>query len=507
MLQPARSWLRCVQDGINHLIAGPQALALLPAMVLSGFWLWGEQAVILLAIGLPLLIVALRLVVPTADTAAPDVPERLVQHLDTVLQRTEQGSLRCGCVALALDDFDLITRRHGEIAADRVSAQSQARIISALRGQDRVFAFENARFAIVIGAVRQLDTEIGLQIARRLQRAVEEPMSVDGITVYVSASLGLALNSHVEAASGLELHKASDLALREARRDAPSAIRVYRPGLQAPPAGSYEMQAEAEGALENGQIQPWFQPQISTDTGQITGFEALARWMHPDRGVISPPEFLPQLEQAGRMERLGEVMLYNALHALKTWDMAGLNIPRVGVNFAPAELRNPRLLGRIEWELDRFDLAPDRLMVEILETVVSTSPEDVVTRNINGLAALGCLIDLDDFGTGHASISSIRRFAVNRLKIDRSFVLKVDRDPAQQRLVSAILTMADRLELETLAEGVETAGEHAMLAQLGCQYVQGFGIARPMPFDKTLVWATAHLGKIQSPPEIGRKTG
>ncbi len=96
---------------------------------------------------------------------------------------------------------------------------------------------------------------------------------------------------------------------------------------------------------------------------------------------------------------------------------------------------------------------------------------------------------------------------MNRLKIDRSFVLKVDRDPAQQRLVSAILTMADRLELETLAEGVETAGEHAMLAQLGCQYVQGFGIARPMPFDKTLVWATAHLGKIQSPPEIGRKTG
>ena len=139
-------------------------------------------------------------------------------------------------------------------------------------------------------------------------------------------------------------------------------------------------------------------------------------------------------------------------------------------------------------DLDRFDLTPERLTVEVLETVIADMGDDIITRNIAGLATLGCAIDLDDFGTGHASIANIRRFAVGRIKIDRSFIMKVDTDPEQQRMVSAILTMAEQLGLETLGEGVETVGEHAMLAQLGCGHIQGYGLARPMPFEDTLDW-------------------
>jgi EAL domain-containing protein (putative c-di-GMP-specific phosphodiesterase class I) len=134
--------------------------------------------------------------------------------------------------------------------------------------------------------------------------------------------------------------------------------------------------------------------------------------------------------------------------------------------------------------------------------VIAGAPDDQVTLNINGLVELGCNVDLDDFGTGHASISSIRRFKINRLKIDRSFVMKADRDPEQQRMISAILTMAERLNLETLAEGVETIGEHALLAQLGCDHVQGFGIGKPMPFSETLDWIQSHLAKLQDAPKI-----
>ena len=267
------------------------------------------------------------------------------------------------------------------------------------------------------------------------------------------------------------------------------------------------LQAELQGALENGQIKAWFQPQLSTDTGQISGFEALARWDHPTRGLISPDEFLPALQDAGKMELLGRAILRDALTAMRTWQDMGFDIPRVGVNFATEELRDPKLLDRIGWELDRFDLVPAQLAVEILESVVASSPEDTVTRNIRGLGDLGCHIDLDDFGTGHASISSIRRFAVQRLKIDRSFVMKVDCDIEQQRMVNAILLMAEQLGLETLAEGVETAGEHAMLAQLGCHDVQGFGIGRPMPVEDTAQWIATHMEKLTPPPEIGRKTG
>jgi EAL domain-containing protein (putative c-di-GMP-specific phosphodiesterase class I) len=207
------------------------------------------------------------------------------------------------------------------------------------------------------------------------------------------------------------------------------------------------------------------------------------------------------------MDALGTAILRDALGALKGWDEAGFDVPGVGVNFSSDELRDPKLVDRIAWELDRFAIAPQRLTVEILESVVASSSEDTITRNIRNLGEMGCRIDLDDFGTGHASIASIRRFAVQRLKIDRSFVTKVDRDQEQQRMVNAILLMADQLGLDTLAEGVESAGEHTMLAQLGCGHVQGFGIARPMPLDRTADWITDHLARVQTPPEIGRRIG
>jgi EAL domain-containing protein (putative c-di-GMP-specific phosphodiesterase class I) len=181
-------------------------------------------------------------------------------------------------------------------------------------------------------------------------------------------------------------------------------------------------------------------------------------------------------------------MLQNALTALQDWDARGICIPRVGVNFSNAELCDPRLLDRIGWELDRFEVSPDRLVVEVLETVVAARSDDVVIGNLAGLARIGCCLDLDDFGTGHASITSIRRLSIERIKIDRSFVTRIDDDPEQQRMVAAILTMAERLGLDSLAEGVETAGERAMLVQLGCGHLQGFGIARPMPFVETLDW-------------------
>jgi EAL domain-containing protein (putative c-di-GMP-specific phosphodiesterase class I) len=262
-----------------------------------------------------------------------------------------------------------------------------------------------------------------------------------------------------------------------------------------------------EAALDAGQIRPHFQPQISTDTGAVTGFEALARWHHPERGLLLPGEFLAPLEEAGLSERLGEVMLFHALSALAHWDKAGLAVPTVAVNFSAAELRNPRLPERIQWELDRFDLSPARLTVEILETVVTQTDNDVIVRNVAALAALGCGIDLDDFGTGHASITNLRRFQVRRIKIDRSMVTRVDDDRDQQRIVSAILSLADRLGLDTLAEGVETQGEHAMLAQLGCGHVQGFGIGRPMALEDTAEWIHRHASTTPRPPSLRHRAG
>jgi len=512
---PPHSPVTRLRQNILPILMGPPVLAFLPAVTLGAFWLWGEAALVIASLGLPLLF---AFVGAFDDRArAPTVPRDGVTGLllrdgfETALERTwaetRRSGLRSACFVLELDDYRELEERHGQAAADQVALQTGERICGALRGSDTVARIGDSRFAVCLTPVRQLDLELCIQLAGRMQGAVEDPISLDASTVYMTCSVGLCLRNRAPGKDAAAWFGAAAAALSDAQANGPSGIRVYSADTHRRSRARHDLREDAVAALENGQIQPWFQPQISTDTGKITGFEALARWIHPVHGMLPTDTFLPALEEAGLMERLGEVILYHALTALKAWDRAGADVPRVGVNFSTDELRNPALVDRIRWELDRFELTPDRLTIEILESVMGTDPDDTIARNISGLARLGCRIDLDDFGTGHASLASIQRFEVSRIKIDRSFVMKADRDPEQQRLIGAILTMAERLELETLAEGVETVGEHALLVQLGCDLVQGFGIGRPMPFDQTLDWITAHRAKLQDAPRIGRETG
>jgi EAL domain-containing protein (putative c-di-GMP-specific phosphodiesterase class I) len=285
------------------------------------------------------------------------------------------------------------------------------------------------------------------------------------------------------------------LSLAEAQSSGASALRLAPAGIVQPAKGSSLTVAAALNALNSGEVRPWFQPQLSTDTGRVSGVEALARWVHPKRGLIPPGEFLGLIESAGAMERLGDVILTDSLTALADWDSQGLHVPGVSVNLSDAELRNPHLADKILWELDRHNMPSHRLRVEVLETVVLTGPNQIASLNLDKLAKAGCRVDLDDFGTGNASIAALQKLNIACLKIDRSFVSRLDRDENQRRLVSAILSMAERLGVETLAEGVESAGEHSLLAQLGCDHVQGFGIARPMAADQLATWVREHDAK------------
>lgn len=503
------SVLRARTGYLRRMLSGPPVMTLVPGLMLGAFWLGGERALILTAIAVPVALILLWGVVPAAARRSDDDltgRDGFAVALDQATREAEQTSRRCAAILLEVDEFEDFRTRHDSATIEDCMERFARRLRSVLRSRDIVCRLDVNRFGVAISPVRQLDLGEALHLASRLQTALEEPLTLDGGQVYLSVSAGLALDVNLPQKTGPALLSAAQTALAEACRHGPSAMRAYTQEMHAPAIRcGPDAAREASEALDAGQIGPWFQPQISTDTGQVTGVEALARWTHPKRGMISPAEFLPALEQNSRLERLGEVILHGSLSALSGWDGTGLEIPQVGVNFAPEELRNPRLVEKIGWQLDQFELSPGRLSVEILETVVATSPDDTVVRNISGLAALGCRIDLDDFGTGHASISSIRRFDVQRLKIDRSFVMKVDRDPEQQRMVSAILLMAQRLGLDTLAEGVETAGEHAMLAQLGCGHVQGYGIGRPMPPDQVGRWVRDHLARLDDPPGIGQR--
>ena len=498
------------RKGLLAALTGPAALALIPALSLAAYWLGGEILLIMVAVALPFCYLLFGFkntkwnssILLEAGHSALLQRAEFETHTDQIYEDAKDRGLQSAVFCVVLADFEDLTDRYGQAAADTVVARTSERLQAALHCDDKVGLLGDARFGVVSSPVRHLDLELCIQLAGRLQTALEEPLAVDGATLYVTATVGFCQHARAPGSAETDWLQAAALAQRAAHHCDTSAIRAFSDQMHRETLTRAELREDVTRALNAGEIQPWFQPQISTDTVEITGFEALARWIHSERGIISPADFLHAITEAGQLERLAEVMIHHAFAALKSWEAADVYVPQIGVNFAGSELSNPKLLDKIKWELDRFDLTPDRLAVEVLETLVAGAPDDTITRNIIGLGKMGCKIDLDDFGTGHASIASIRRFSVHRIKIDRSFVMKADRNQDQQRMISAILTMAERLGIQTLAEGVETVGEHVLLAQLGCDQVQGFGIGHPMPLDQTLDWITSHIQKLQDSPRI-----
>jgi len=498
-------------------LVGPQVLAFVPAITLGGYWFGGEGVLLFMAIILPALLGLVGIFTPmrpgSARQGAVDpitkLPMRdaVIEALDTAFVCESETGLRTAAVVLEIDEFAQYVEHYGDTATDHILTAVAERIQETMRVGDVMCRLEKSIFAIALAPARRTDLENLIQISARLQAAISEPVAIDGLRLFMTASVGFCVPRRAAEKTGLVCLEAAESALLEAQSSGSAAIRAYSAQPRRKRVVRAGLVGEVAEALEIGQIKPWFQPQISTNTGQVSGMEALARWEHPERGLIHPGAFLPAIAAAGMNERLSEIILFHSLTALQSWDKAGNPVPTVGVNFSSDELSNPKLCDKIRWELDRFDLAPNRLTIEVLETVIARSANDTITRNIAQLAELGCPIDLDDFGTGHASIANIRRFSVGRIKIDRSFVTSVDKDRQQQQMLTAILEMAGRLDVDTLAEGVETPGEHALLAQLGCNHVQGYSIARPMPFTETIQWMTQHRQSVGKQPTIIQKTG
>jgi len=504
--------------GAGRLLSRIEMLALFPLVALTAIWLGLGDVVTVTAFALPALL-ALRTLggafggAQMAGSGDGHRPRQrgglvgrdcLLAMLEKVAQMPGQDS---ACIMIQIDDWDRLSGRWGSEAAEDVIIRCGDRICTALRQDDLVARLGDARFGVVLHPVASLRLGTRDAITARLRGVLGEPVSIGGAVIRLTASAGhtgLMREAGDVACATLE---AAETALTEAQRNGPNAVRAYAPGLLQQRSAETDLVTAVAGALEGGEIRPWFQPQVCTDSGVISGFEALARWHHPDRGVLAPADFLAAVDEAGRMDVLGQTILFHALDAVRLWDRAGLRVPSVAVNFSAGELRNPALADHVKWDIDRFDLRPGRLTVEILETVAANSADDAVIATIAALRAHGVNLDLDDFGIGQASLSAIRRFGVSRIKIDRSFILDLDHDPEQQAMVAAILSMARHLGVETLAEGVETAEIMAMLAQMGCDHVQGYHIARPMPLDETIAWATRHNDTLARPPIIGRRAG
>lgn len=485
-------------DQVRHIAA------IVPVAGLLTYWAGGELALTALAAALPLLLLALG---RRAEHPLPvAMSDQVIARLDDSLAETRTKGGATGCFVIQFDDPATLCDRLGRTRQSELLAATIARLRGALRQGDMLFTLEDGSLAVTLAPAPRLDLEIMVRIAARLHLVVQQPMTLTSGPVQVTCSIGFCHSPQLTRPTGRALLDAAQVAGDEAAQYRPGAIRGYSADLARARADRDALRAGFASAVERGEIRAWFQPQLSTDSGEVTGLEALVRWQHPHRGCLAPGAFLPAIEGTDLMELLGQTMLTQALAALAEFDRLGVRVPTVAVNFSAQELRDPQLPERLRWTLDRFQLAPSRLTVEVLESVVAGDGDEVIAANIGRIAAMGSGVDLDDFGTGNASITAIRRFALNRLKIDRSFVREVDQNREQQRLVTAILSLAERLGLDTLAEGVETQGEHALLAQLGCGHVQGYVIARPMPVEELAVWLVAHRERQASALRIGLKT-
>ena len=410
-------------------------------------------------------------------------------YLHAFLARIAAGSERSmtqtAVLRVDLDRFGILRETLGQRDCDEIIRLTARRIRQAMRGGDFAAYVGHDNFVVV--ALDLEDANAAAPIAARIQAALRQPFSIRGGARHISCSIGVTLLSDDQPDPDRILANAR-IALGEAQGVGTGNVRYFRDGLRAEVERRETLYTELLAAIDTGELIPFFQPQIALETRAFAGFESLIRWQHPRQGLLMPSAFLDFAEETDLTERIGELVLTRSLDAIKAWDAAGLAVPKVGVNFALAQLRDPRLIEKIKWETERFDIDPARLSIEVLETVLIKSDADQVVRNLRGLASSGFSIELDDFGTGHASISNLRRFMVNRIKIDGSFVAGIERSEEQQQLTASMIAMARALGIATLAEGVETEAAAAMLGRLGCGFAQGFLIAEPMSFAQASIW-------------------
>ena len=496
-----------------RLVRRLDVLALFPLCAAISLYLGAENAAWVFIFILPILLAIQSLAGPInkgvdAMDKTPGSRREFAEAVDQTLAQALQAKHSTAVLTLEVEDLFLLHGTWGAKEEREIMARVTDRVRSAVRGRDIVARCGDTMIAIVLAPIPRADMDIAMGLIDRLQKTVSEPLVINGRMLRARCSIGVCTADAAPAAGGAALVAAAECALGAARRMGDGAVRLFTPEMQHEREVEHKLADRVDEALSTGELRAWFQPQVSTDTGAITGFEVLARWHHPELGVLTPANFLPAIRAAHAFGALGEAMLDQAINALIAWDRSGLRIPCVGLNLSLEELRDPKLAERVMWQVDRYDLKPERFCIEILESVALADGDEAVVKNLSHLRTMGFRLDLDDFGTGQSSIAHVAKFGVDRIKIDRSFVSEVDQEPAQKRVLAAILAMADQLGIDTLAEGVETPGEHTTLAQLGCTHVQGYAISRPIPFEDTLAWATKHNATIVNTPMVRkRKSG
>ncbi|HXU94233.1 MAG TPA: EAL domain-containing protein [Gallionella sp.] len=409
------------------------------------------------------------------------LPNRLLlrDRFDLAAAAAERERSGLAMLFLDLDNFKQVNETLGHNLGDQLLRCIAERLNSCIRDTDTISRQGGDEFTILLADVRDLGIIGG--IAQDVLEAFSDPVDLDGRLLNVSSSIGIGVfpNDGVEFDT---LLKKAETAMYHAKESGRNTYRFFNEQMNIDALEQLQMQSQLRNAIKNGELRLHYQAQIDIGRGGITGFEALVRWNHPEAGMIAPAKFIPLAERSGLIIPIGEWVLNEACRQAKAWLDSGHPLV-MAVNLSALQFRRGNLLETVADALERSGLPPRYLELELTESILLHDMEAAM-QTLHSLKAMGVKLSIDDFGTGYSSLSYLKRLAVDKLKIDQSFVRDLTEDPEDAAIVKAIIQLGHTLQLSIIAEGVETDSQLAFLRNYGCDEVQGYFFSRPIPPDE-----------------------
>jgi len=405
------------------------------------------------------------------------LPNRLAMdtHLAESLAAAARAGTRLALLIIDLDNFKTVNDSLGHHAGDRLLREIARRLQGLLAGPARLFRLGGDEFVVVLGDVA--NPEAVVELAQRVMLAVSEPCAVEGHQLHTSPSIGISLYP-TDGEQPETLVRNADTAMYYAKANGRNNYQFFAEPMNAAANKRLHLESELWDALADNQLLLHYQPQVDLESGRVVGVEALVRWQHPQRGMIGPDDFIPVAEECGLILPLGHWVLLTACRQARAWLDEGIDIGEIAVNISALQFRQPEFSQSVHAILLETGLPAERLELELTEsTIMHGADNSVIT--LAELKRMGVKLAIDDFGTGYSSLAYLRRFPVDRLKIDRAFVADVESDSDAASLVASIISLGHSLGLKLVAEGVENSAQADFLRARECQRVQGFHFFRP----------------------------
>ncbi|QCU89190.1 EAL domain-containing protein [Thiomicrorhabdus sediminis] len=412
------------------------------------------------------------------------LPNRVlfIDRLQQALDHCRISKTVVAVLFIDLDRFKEINDTHGHRVGDSVLVECAKRLKSAVREVDTVSRLGGDEFTVIIDEVKK--SEEVADIVQNLLNVIAHPIFVDKRAFYLTTSIGVSLSS-TDGKNPIELMKNADTAMYQAKASGRNNYAFYDPEMTEKALYRLEVEENLREAIKHRQFVMHYQPQYDIAEGKITGFEALVRWQHPEKGMIPPIDFIPLAEDTGMIIHIGQQVMFDAMLAAVNWRKSGIIDQRIAINVSARQFQDERLLELVEDSLMATGCQPEWIELEITESLV-LSDYDYAANVLSALQKMGITVSIDDFGTGYSSLAELKRMPIDKLKIDQSFVRNIPEEREDCEITRAIISMANSLGLDLIAEGVETEQQAQFMVENGCQKAQGYLYSKPLPEEEII---------------------